>query len=197
MGLLHSAATLLWLIGAIRAATDQSICSWQEFKLPAKGTWVEPLVYKLQLDVLMQEPWTVTGESAIDVIVHQPTKCVVLNSVGINITEASAQDLGSAALSYEEQMEQVTLNFDRPLLAGNHTLLFQFRYEMKKSLDGFYRSTYVQAREEKTIAVSQFESVQQGRLFHALMNPVAGLSSKFRLRLIKSTQYYLICHLFK
>ncbi|WPT15486.1 Puromycin-sensitive aminopeptidase [Picochlorum sp. SENEW3] len=193
MGLLHSAATLLLLIGGIRAATDQSICSWQEFELPAKGTWVEPLVYKLQLDVLMQEPWTVTGESAIDVIVHQPTKCVVLNSVGVNITEAGAQDLGSAALSYKEQVEQVTLQFDRPLPAGNHTLLFQFRYEMKKALNGFYRSTYVQDREEKTIAVSQFESVAARKAFPCFDEPSS--RSEFEISITTDKKYTVLSNM--
>ena len=117
----------------------------------------------------------------------------MLNSVGINITEAGAQDLGSAGLSYDKQLEQVTLIFDRPLQAGNHTLFFQFKYEMEKALDGFYRSTYIQDGEEKTIAVSQFESVAARKAFPCFDEPSS--RSEFEITITTDKKYTVLSNM--
>lgn len=192
MSFLQTVVLTLWLLATVLAATDpkNSTCLWDDFELP---TSVEPVLYDIHLDVRMREPWTVKGESTIDVIVHQPTNCIVLNSVGIDIKDAKARGHGSADLMYKEELQQVTLEFAKPLPVGNQTLLFQFRYVMEEALDGFYRSTYVQDGEDKTIAVTQFESVAARKAFPSFDEP--GIRSNFDISITTDPKYTVISNM--
>ena len=194
MTLLQNAVLFLCLLATVRSGHDtEAICSWEDFELPAPGEWVEPVLYDIHLDVHMREPWTVTGESAVDVIVRQPTDCIVINSVGIDIEEAKAKGFGSADLSYNEELQQVTLEFDKPLTAGNHTLLFQFRYAIEKGLDGFYRSTYVQDGEDKIIAVTQFEPMGARKAFPSFDEP--NIRSNFDISITTGSEYTVLSNM--
>lgn len=186
-------ALAVCLFGSLVAANDESICSWDEFELPIKWDWVEPVVYRIELDVLMREPWTVSGVSEIDVVVNQPTKCVVLNSVGINISEASATEFGPADLSFNQQEGQVTLLFESPLSAGNHTLRFRFTYETQRTLDGFYRSIYTVDGVEKIIALTQFEVMAARKAFPCFDQP--NMRSEFELSVVADEEYTVLSNM--
>jgi hypothetical protein len=82
------------------AASDSPYCSWSNLNLPAA---VRPSLYRLHIKSTLRPPYRVTGEVDIDIAASEATPCVVLHSLGINISSVSLQLFKSVAHSKAQQ----------------------------------------------------------------------------------------------
>ena len=64
-------------------------CTWSDYHLPRS---MLPSQYDLELQVQLEEPFTVTGAVEIHLNVTKPSRCVVLHAVGMNITHMNRLD---------------------------------------------------------------------------------------------------------
>lgn len=63
--------------------SESPYCNWTQLYLP-KG--VSPSHYQITLQTDLKPPYLVTGISKIDLAVEDVTPCIVLHSLGLNIT---------------------------------------------------------------------------------------------------------------
>lgn len=75
-------------VPSLMAASDSPYCSWHDLYLPKA---VQPQQYTLVLKTDMQPPYLVEGSVQIRVTAGERTPCVVLHSVGMNITGVALQ----------------------------------------------------------------------------------------------------------
>src|SRR5262245_12591206 len=113
---------------------------------------------------------TFSGEAAIEVDVAEPTTVVVVNAVDLEIDSAWLVDsygtTHSAGVTFDEENERVTFALDGTAQPGPGVLHARFRGILNDQLRGFYRSTFKdEAGNDKTIAVTQFESTSARRAF--------------------------------
>ena len=112
---------------------------------------------------------TFAGTVAIEVDVHEATGTVVLNAIELEVQEATVSQGDStqtAAISYDEEAERVTLALPEALLAGEAVLHLTFTGILNDKLRGFYRSTFTDdAGTEHAIATTQFEATDARRAF--------------------------------
>jgi puromycin-sensitive aminopeptidase len=159
--------------------TDLADPSANPHRLPRT---VLPRRYDLTLEPDL-EAATFAGRETIAVEVRAETTEVVLNSVEIEIDEATADvadeaDTGDgplvAKIAHDDEAERATLTFDRPLPAGEATLHLRFRGVLNDKLRGFYRSTFVDGDGvERVLAATQMEATDARRAFPCWDEPDA------------------------
>ena len=143
------------------------------YRLP---TNVNPVNYEISLSPHL-ENFTFHGEESILVTVTEETKSISLNSVDIDITQATltAQN-GNTEIptetSFNEEYETVTFKFDKDVPSGEATLSIVFEGTLNDQLRGFYRSQYTNPEgEQKYLATTQFEATDARRAFPCWDDP--------------------------
>jgi aminopeptidase N len=122
---------------------------------------------------------TFAGSETVAVDVLEPTAEVVLNSVEIEIDEATITPDGRDAVAasevaFDPATERVTLRFDRELPVGAATLDLRFRGILNDKLAGFYRSTFTDGSgTEQVLATTQMEATDARRAFPCWDEPDA------------------------
>jgi puromycin-sensitive aminopeptidase len=144
------------------------------YRLPGD---IAPRHYRLRLEPDLDGA-TFAGEESVMVVVHEPTAAVVLNSVDIEIDEASVElpDGRSlpAEVSYDVEGERATLTVPEELPAGDATVHLRFRGILNDKLRGFYRSTFTdEAGVERVLATTQMEATDARRAFPCWDEPAA------------------------
>ncbi|KAK3768872.1 hypothetical protein RRG08_021880 [Elysia crispata] len=129
---------------------------------------VVPKHYKLKLTPDL-EKFTFEGSEDITVEVVCPTYKIKMNSVDIEVQQASYTADGAEAamanINYCPNEEELVLDFSSQLQCGKGTLSLKFTGELNDKMKGFYRSKYFIGDQEKFAAVTQFEATDARRAF--------------------------------
>jgi puromycin-sensitive aminopeptidase len=144
------------------------------YRLPGDVT---PRHYRLRLEPDLDAA-TFAGDESVTVSVGEPTAAVVLNSLEIEIDEASVELPDGRALpatvSYDVESERATLTLAEPLPVGEATVHLTFRGVLNDKLRGFYRSTFTDdAGVERVLATTQMEATDARRAFPCWDEPAA------------------------
>eukprot|EP00878_Enallax_costatus_P013667 GHUV01014291.1.p1 GENE.GHUV01014291.1~~GHUV01014291.1.p1 ORF type:complete len:459 (+),score=103.06 GHUV01014291.1:212-1588(+) len=167
------------------SADSSPLCSWDNLYLP---TSIQPSHYKLQVKTNMQEPYLVEGGVQITVQAAEATPCVVLHSNGIDVKsvkllipsegldkeDQQTVEVPGRILSVSDKHQQLILRFDDAVPASPMRLVLAltFSYALKEGLDGFYRSSFVDASNQtKVMASTQFESIAARKAFPCFDEP--------------------------
>ena len=120
---------------------------------------------------------TFAGTEAVEVEVGEPTTEIVLNSVDIEIDEATIDVAGErmvASVALDDETERATLTFDRAVPAGQAVLHLRFRGVLNDKLVGFYRSTFTDDDgATQVLATTQMEATDARRAFPCWDEPDA------------------------
>ncbi len=128
-----------------------------------------PHRYDLRLAPDLEE-FTFDGKVKIALEVPNDTDRLVLNAIELTIQEATIENEGgkrrTAAVTYDQAHQRVSLRFDRPIGPGNYILRIRFTGTLNDQLHGFYRSTFTDTEgNERVVALTQFESTDARRCF--------------------------------
>jgi len=149
-------------------------CGLQAQRLPQT---VVPSHYRLHLDPSISGQ-KFSGEETITVEVRQPTREIVLNSLGLSIELAEAEAGGSkqiAEVTYDQPSETARLSFSKPVPAGPASLHLKFSGKLTPGLRGLYLSR----SERRQYAVTQFEGTYARMMFPCFDEP--GFKATFDL----------------
>ena len=145
-------------------------------RLPAN---VVPSNYKLSLDpdIAAQK---FSGDETITVMVRQPAREIVLNSLGLEISLAEAIPGHAVAalpaqVAYDEPNEMARLAFSKPVPAGIVSLHLVFSGKLITGLRGLYLSKSAR----RQYAVTQFEGTYARMMFPGFDEP--GFKATFDL----------------
>ena len=129
---------------------------------------VVPSHYDIEVEPDLAEA-VFKGSVGIDVQVAHPTSEIVLNSIELelyNATVTVGDSLYAATVSLDEQTERATLRLDTAIPAGPARIGIIFSGTLNDDLRGFYRSVYTtDDGVEKAIATTQFEATDARRAF--------------------------------
>ncbi|MEK6807571.1 MAG: M1 family metallopeptidase [Nanoarchaeota archaeon] len=135
---------------------------------------IRPLNYKLSLDIDMKY-FKYFGEETIAVELKEPADKIVLNSAGLEITRCKITANGDTITpkhSLNKENEELALQFDRKIPAGQHELYISFEGQLLDGLAGFYKSKNITKDGEiKYIATTQFEPADARRCFPCFDEP--------------------------
>ncbi|MBP9719004.1 MAG: M1 family metallopeptidase [Candidatus Levybacteria bacterium] len=135
---------------------------------------IEPTRYKLFLKPNL-ETFLFTGEETITIILHKPTKTIILHSVDLKIKNVVWRDANNTVqkgtVSYDKKTETAIFTFSKPLATGVGELSLSFSGVLGENLRGFYRSKYTVNGEEFYMATTQFESTDARRAFPSFDEP--------------------------
>ena len=143
-------------------------------------TTVVPIHYTLSLTPDLKAA-TFSGEESIDIDVEQPTRTITLNAIEIEIQSATATfgcastapacgkniDLGSPAISFDKEKQQVTFTFPNEIGKGILVLNIHYTGILNNELRGFYLSKTA----HRNYAVTQFEATDARRAFPCFDEP--------------------------
>ena len=111
------------------------------------------------------ETATFSGNETIHLSLGKPANEIVLNSIEIEIEEATLAGRSLSA-SYEPETERVRLSDGAEIPAGEYDLFLRFTGILNDKLHGFYRSTFTDADgNDQAIATTQFEATDARRAF--------------------------------
>ena len=144
------------------------------YRLPGDVT---PRHYRLTLEPDLDAA-TFAGDESVTVAVTEPTSSVVLNSIEIEIDEASVELPDGrtlpATVSYDTEAERATLALGEALPVGDAVVHLRFRGILNDKLRGFYRSTFTDdAGVERVLATTQMEATDARRAFPCWDEPAA------------------------
>nr|VZI48552.1 unnamed protein product [Spirometra erinaceieuropaei] len=115
--------------------------------------------------------------------VAQTTNDVVLNSKNIEILSASCKLGPPESITYDEDLELVTLHFEAPIKEGRFVLNLEFKGHLNDNMEGFYRSTAkTEAGKEQIILSTDFEPTYARQAFPCLDEP--DRKAKFEISLV-------------
>ncbi|MFI5043728.1 MAG: M1 family metallopeptidase [Acidimicrobiales bacterium] len=142
----------------------------ERYRLPGN---VQPIRYDLELSPDL-EAATFEGRVTIEAEVLESTDALTLHALDLEIDAAWVTTGGrnlDATVEFDPPTEQVTLTLPQPAEAGTAEITISFRGVLNDLLLGFYRSTFTQDGESRTIAVTQFESTHARRAFPCFDEP--------------------------
>jgi puromycin-sensitive aminopeptidase len=139
------------------------------------GYEVEPRRYELRL-VPDLDTATFVGEVAIEVVVHEAVRAVVLHAAELTLASATVVSGGGrvqrARPVLVPEAEQLVLELDEALVPGAATITLEFGGVLNDRLAGFYRSTFtMEDGTTATIATTQFEATDARRAFPCFDEP--------------------------
>ncbi len=113
---------------------------------------------------------TFTGKVIIELSILEPTNQITMNSIELDLINASistdSNTLSSNEFKYNEEKEQVTINFENTINESNAVLSIEFTGVLNDRLHGFYRSSYEDENgNQKIMACTQFEPTDARRAF--------------------------------
>jgi aminopeptidase N/puromycin-sensitive aminopeptidase len=111
------------------------------------------------------------GRETIRIKLLRPASQIVLNSVDIDIQEASIAGAGAAqkaTVTFDKEKEMVTLAVAKPLAAGPATVHIRYTGTLNSEMRGFYMGKDDQGRK---YAATQFESTDARRAFPSFDEP--------------------------
>lgn len=113
------------------------------------------------------------GQSDIDLVVSNPTRCIVIHTSNMDITNIFIDDIHSNARQrastggtialfdqrYDQTTEQLTLEFESDIPQGHAALHLSFSYLLRDGMSGFYKSGYaLRDGTREVVAATQFEA---------------------------------------
>ncbi len=151
---------------AVASCLTLAATSTQAQRLP---NYVIPSHYKLALDPNIQQK-RFSGEEAIDIRVAQPTTEVVLNSLGLDISDAEITSAGktqSAKVVYDQPNEMLRLALPDQIAAGDAQIHIKYSGALTEGLRGLYLSK----TKRREYAVTQFEGTYARMMFPCFDEP--------------------------
>ncbi len=134
---------------------------------------VKPLKYQLQIVPNLSE-FTFTGSEKIQLKISKSTTELTLHSLDLQITsalwKAGKLEYKSVKIIFDKKSETVKFIFTKPI-SGNGILELEFSGLIIDGLQGFYRSKYVQNKQEKYLATTQLEVTDARRFFPCFDEP--------------------------
>src|SRR5215218_4844441 len=124
---------------------------------------------------------TFAGDEDIAVRVTGATSTIVLNALGLAITDVTVvqgTSTSRATVAYDKDRQQATLSLDRPLAAGEAQVRSRFTGSLNEQLGGFYLSKTAKRR----YAATQFEATDARRAFPCFDEPA--LKATFDISLV-------------
>ena len=136
-----------------------------------------------------------SGRVAVDVDVHEPVSWIIVNSLGLKITEAhvvdgkgkrldavtthavvsffdpmtgeAAEEQFSSAAAIDDKAQTAVFSFPRKLEKGSWKLVAEYEGSLvQPSLEGFYRSGWTDENKvDRWVATTQFEATHARRAF--------------------------------
>ncbi len=154
------------------APTTTSPSGSEAFRLPRT---VEPEKYHIEIEPNVATA-TFSGTLAIDAVVHEPVDVVVMNAAELAVSDVEIRSAGGETLGcdvqFDDDLEQVSFRPSAALPPGPCTITCRFSGTLNDKLRGFYRSTYTGPDgENRTMATTQFESVDARRAFPCFDEP--------------------------
>lgn len=157
-------------------------------------TNVQPTCYVLTLEPDLVNH-TFTGTEQVAVEVKQSTDTVVLNSLYLEITEASYESSNgsktpSKEVTFAPEVEKVTITFPSELKPGTGTLHIAFKGTLNDTMKGFYRAKYPStdgSTPDRYVATTQFESTYARFAFPCWDEPAIKATFKVTLVAPKDT----------
>ncbi|CAH2350240.1 alanine/arginine aminopeptidase [[Candida] railenensis] len=154
-------------------------------------TNVKPTHYDLTLEPLF-DSFTFDGEVAISLEVNETSNYVTLNSIEIEIHEASIDNksIEKESIVFDKDEQTVTFKLDHDLVEKSTAVLkIKFTGELNNKMAGFYRSSYQENGETKYLATTQMEPTDCRRAFPSFDEP--SLKATFTIALIADKD--LVC----
>ncbi len=109
----------------------------------------------------------------IEVKIRRSASEISLNSAELTINDAGVVSAGrrqNATVIEDKKKQRITLKFAKPI-KGNADIQIEFTGINNDSMYGFYRSKYMQGKEEKYILSSQFEAANARNAFPCFDEP--------------------------
>ncbi len=144
---------------------------------------IKPSKYQIKIQPNLAD-FNFIGSETISLEITKSTKQLVLHSADLKITKAQLS-FGKLKLqpkiSYQPKSETVTFSLSKPL-KGKVKLALEFSGTINNQLRGLYKSQYQHGKQEKHLAVTQFEATDARRMVPCFDEPAH--KSKFVLEVV-------------
>ena len=144
----------------------------------------------------MEAPWQVYGLADVGVTVAHPSRCIVVHVADMVVLDARIGGTEGipARRRYNEDLEQITLEWDEPIDVGHHPLHMKFQYELNSGMSGFYRSSYqLPDGSTQVLAATQFEANSARSAFPCFDEPA--LKAEFAVEVITQSGYQVLSNM--
>jgi aminopeptidase N len=121
-----------------------------------------------------------TGKVQIDVTVHRPTDCIVLNAADLVIDTATLSgETGAPKIIYDDKVQTATFTFARTLKPGGYTLSLAYHGKIYDQASGLFALDYVSNQGKQRALFTQFENSDARRFTPSWDEP--GRKATFQL----------------
>lgn len=154
---------------------------------------VVPKAYKIDL-VTNLEKLTLSGHETVQLDVRAATPDVTLNANGPVISHATLEDGSVATVTKDDEKQQLTLHFTKPVTAGAHTLTIDYTAPIIAQPAGIYYDDYKTPQgASKRMLVTQFEAADARRMFPGWDEPA--YKATFELSAVVPADYTAISNM--
>ncbi|GIX90473.1 hypothetical protein CDAR_74672 [Caerostris darwini] len=183
----HSGGAQNWL-------QTESPAPWHYYRLPA---YIIPEHYDIRLHPLLDED-IFNGSTAITVNLKKPSNHFIVHAVDLNISETRVYNLNdSVRVEVEETFEYKkhgywVIRTKKVQPVGMYGLHFQFLGPLTVTLNGLYKSSYVdpETNERRYLITSQFEAVYARKAFPCFDEPT--FRSTFSVNIVHDADHYAL-----
>ncbi|XP_012269271.2 aminopeptidase N-like [Athalia rosae] len=171
----------------------------EEYRLPNDTV---PISYDIELDTnISPDNFLYHGRATIELTVLRPTANITLHSDLLTYNESLAtlesedgipQNISS--LSFDETHAFLIVSVDEELPVGNYSLTLYYTGELTNDMNGYYKSSYVNAEGNRTwLASTQFEATYARRAFPCYDEP--GLKATFDIAIKHYSDYHALSNM--
>ncbi|KAF5299259.1 hypothetical protein FQA39_LY02432 [Lamprigera yunnana] len=172
------------------------------YRLP---TAIVPQHYTLQIFTdLSVDSFNFSGTVLIKVVCVERTNRIILHSKDLNIDEnkiivrdvENGHPLTTTNFSFNEKQDFFNISLETELLENHsYEVFIPFKGILDDNLDGYYRSSYIDSKENKThwISVTQFEANSARKAFPCFDEPA--MKAVFNISLGRTAQYTSISNM--
>ncbi|NXJ67330.1 AMPE aminopeptidase, partial [Rostratula benghalensis] len=172
---------------------------WRHFRLP---TYIKPLHYDLEMKPEMEKD-TYTGSVSISIALEKSTSYLWLHLRETKITEmptlqkSSGQQIAlNDCFEYKPQ-EYIVMKAEAELSVANESdpyiLTLKFQGWLNGSLVGFYRTTYIEKGEIKSIAATDHEPTDARKSFPCFDEP--NKKATYNISIIHQDTYHVLSNM--